>query len=179
MNRQEATSIVSYLNRAGLTGAMEGMSAVWADALEDVAYVTAQEVVRDMVRSRTSAQRWVTPGDVIAAVAARRAENLKRLDTPPAPPESIDPDDAAGQIEWTRAYRSAIADGLDEAAADRAACAALGVSRPELAPAPRPVAALVAQVAASLPRVPKGSVHPTRPTTGPQTGAQHLGGESA
>ena len=154
MNRQEAASIVAYLNRAGLLGAMEGQAAVWADALEDVPALTAQLVVRDMARTRTSVQRWVTPGDVAAAVADIRKANLARIGTPPAPPESIDPDDTAKQLTWTRAWIAAKGDGHEDAQADGIACTAVGVTRPVAVIAPRPVAALVEQAARTT-RIPR------------------------
>lgn len=142
MNRQEAASIVAYLNRAGLVGAMEGQAAVWADALADVPYVTAQEVTRQMTATRTSVLRWVTPGDVRDAVARIRRARTADIRTP-EPPASIDADDTAGQIAWTRAFLAAVGDGLDEAAADRAACDRLGVTRPAIEVAPRPVSAAI------------------------------------
>ena len=143
MNRQEAASIVAYLNRAGLVGAMEGQAAVWADALTDVSYVTAQEVARQMAAARTSTQRWVTPGDIRDAVARIRKSRTSDIRTP-EPPTTIDPDDVAAQIAWNRAYVTAIGDGLSPDVADLTACEALGVVRPTIEVAPRPVAALAA-----------------------------------
>lgn len=143
MNRQEAASVVAYLNRAGLVGAMEGQAAVWADALEDVSYVTAQEVARQMAAARTSTQRWVTPGDVRDAVARIRKARTSEIRTP-EPPTTIDADDVKAQIAWTRAYVSAIGDGLTPEVADITACELLGVTRPAVDVAPRPVAVLAA-----------------------------------
>lgn len=110
MNRTEAAGIVAYLNRAGLVGAMEGQAAVWADALHDVAYADAQRVVRAMVRTRTSRERWVTPGDVTAAVAqartwealeSDRARRSQRID----PPEGLTVEQAEA---WRREYHDAV-----------------------------------------------------------------------
>lgn len=142
MNRQEAASIVAYLNRAGLVGAMEGQAAVWADALADVSYLTGQEVVRQMAATRTSTQRWVTPGDVRDAVSRVRKARTADIRTP-EPPSTLPADDTTAQISWTRAYVAAIGDGLDEEAADLAACQQLGVTRPAVEIAPRPVMAAI------------------------------------
>lgn len=128
MNRTEAASVVAYLNRAGLLGAMEGQAAVWADALEDVSYVTAQQVVRAMARERTSDQRWVTPGDLAAAVRAERKRNVDRMASP-QPPDALAGHPGREQ-EWTQAYVRLIGDGLEPAEATEAACAHLGVSVP-------------------------------------------------
>ena len=87
MNQTEAASIVAYLNRAGLLWAMVGQAAVWSDALGDVSFVTAQEVVRDMAANRTSAGRSVTPGDVREAVRTIRNARLAVMRTPEPPAE--------------------------------------------------------------------------------------------
>lgn len=139
MNQQEATNIVLVLNRAGLVNAMEGQAAVWAMALEDVSYITAQEVARSMVTNRTSDQRWVTPGDVRAEV--KRIRKI-RADAMGGfiPPAELDerPRDA---IEWQRAYTEAWCDGDDEERAMKRACAALRIDVPlQLEPIPRPEA---------------------------------------
>lgn len=140
MNQTEAASIVAYLNRAGLLWAMEGQAAVWSDALGDVSFVTAQEVVRDMAANRTSAGRSVTPGDVREAVRTTRNARLAVMASP-QPPEALDGIPAREQA-WTRAYIRLIGDGLTEAEADAQACAEHGVTRPAIEAAPRPVAAL-------------------------------------
>lgn len=137
MNRQEATNLLTYLNRAGLVGAMEGAAAVWADALPDVSYTNAQEAVREMVRTRTSDQRWVTPGDVAARVRAIRAARFDAAERDPAhvrmcPPPDLDP---RGEIAWRKAYRRGIGDGLTPTEADAAACQHLGITRPAPGPA--------------------------------------------
>lgn len=64
MNHTEAVTLVTVLNRAGLVGALDGQTAVWAMGLEDIDYAEAQEVVKAMVATRTSGERWVTPGDI-------------------------------------------------------------------------------------------------------------------
>ena len=145
MNQEEATKIVTVLNRAGLLWAMEGQAAVWAMALEDVSFVTAQEVVRDMTAHRTSAGRSVTPGDIREAVRVIRSSRTARMSTP-QPPETLDGNWEREQ-EWIRHYVRAIGDGQNEATADRTACQALGVARPVLEAAARPVNALIHQAA--------------------------------
>jgi hypothetical protein len=145
VNQTEAMSIVAYLNRAGLVGAMNGQGAVWADALADVSYATAQEVARGMARERTSDRRWVTPGDVAAEVARVRRARVAAMPSP-QPPEELD-GVPAREIAWTRAYVAAIGDGQDEATADATACRAAGVTRAAVEAVHRPVTALVAQAA--------------------------------
>lgn len=153
MNRSEAAQIVAYLNRAGLVGAMEGQAAVWADALTDVSFVTAQEVAQVMARTRTSRERWVTPGDVRDAVQTLRTARTRDMRTP-EPPDAIEPDDWATQTLWTRAYLAAVADGLSEQEAEDAACAEVRVTPRQVDVRRPPVAELVAGGAArtTLPR---------------------------
>lgn len=128
MNQQQATSLVMYLNRAGLLNAMEGQGAVWADALSDVSYVTAQEVVRSMAATRTTDQRWVTPGDVRAEVARIRKVRTSALGVF-YPPAELD-DDVPKAIAWQRAYVEAIGDGETPDAATKRACDAIGIAVP-------------------------------------------------
>lgn len=141
MNQTEAASIVAYLNRAGLLWAMEGQAAVWADALADVSFVTAQEVVRDMAATRTSGGRSVVPGDVRESVRLLRHSRTKDMRTP-EPPEALE-GDPRREIEWQRVYRTAIGDGQNETQADSTACVALRVTRPAIEAAPRPVTAML------------------------------------
>lgn len=139
MNQEDAASLVAYLNRAGLLWAMKGQSAVWADALADVSYVTAQEVVREMAATRTSTTRSVVPGDVRDAVRILRHDRLKDMRSP-EPPQELD-GHPARELAWQRAYRTAIGDGQDEAQADLTACLAVSVTRLVIEAAPRPVTA--------------------------------------
>lgn len=110
MKQTEAASLVAYLNRAGLLQALEGQAAVWADVLGEVRYVDAVEAVRQMSTTRTSDERWVTPGDVIAAVRALRAARV--LAAPPPLP-NVDPDDVAAYQAERRRLTKEIADGRD------------------------------------------------------------------
>lgn len=145
MNRTEANSIVSYLNRAGLVGAMEGQAAVWADALEDISFKTAQEVARRFAKERTSTQRWVTPGDVTAEVKRIRAERHSVWNKPRMDPPAELGDDVALDLAWRRAWSRAVGDGEPDpdAAADRA----VGITRRPVIEDTRPVPQLVDQLA--------------------------------
>lgn len=108
MNRPESAQLLAYLNRAGVVMAVEGQAAVWADALDDVDFGDAQEAARRIVRDRTGAERWVTPGDVRRGVRdIRRA----RLETALAPLPSADPDNVREYLAETRALRAQIASG--------------------------------------------------------------------
>lgn len=128
MNHQEAAQLVTVLNRAGLVPALEGQGAVWSSALEDVTYETAVIVAKRMVATRTSDQRWVTPGDIRAAVVAQRKVHLDAMATP-QPPMSLD-GDPAREIEWTRAYRRAYGDTGDADRAMARACTTLRIPVP-------------------------------------------------
>ena|GEM_PF-2444706 len=170
MNQSEATQLVTVLNRAGLVPALEGQGAVWASALEDVPYSTAVVVAKRIVATRTSDQRWVTPGDIRAAVTAQRKVHLDGMASP-QPPMSLD-GDPVREIAWMRAYRRAYGDTGDADEAMRAACAALRV-RPD-APAittTRPLELPALHVGgcscgclARPVRAAEGAAHPT-PTT--------------
>lgn len=141
MNQTEAASIVAYLNRAGLVWAMEGQAAVWADALSDVSFVTAQEVVRNMAATRTSGGRSVTPGDVREEVRVIRHARLRDIKSP-EPPEQLD-GNPTRENAWRLAYVRLIGDGMTEAEADARACEEHGVTRAQLDAAPRPVLAVI------------------------------------
>lgn len=129
----EAVSLIAYLNRAGLVGAVEGGGAVWADALEDIAFPDAQHAARELVRTRTSDQRWVVPGDIRAAVKRHRATAAIEAADPDAVPDA-DPADVRAYIAAIRAGRY--------------------VSTAGQAPHPERVQALISQ-AASTTRIPR------------------------
>lgn len=137
MIQTEAASLVAYLNRAGLLWAMEGQAAVWADALVDVSYVTAQEVVRSMAATRTSGSRSVVPGDVREAVRIVRHDRTKDV-TAPNPPQELD-GHPGREKTWRLAYMQAIGDGQTPEQADDTACKATRVVRAVIEPAPRPL----------------------------------------
>lgn len=135
MNQTEAANLVLVLNRAGLVQAMEGQAAVWAMALEDVSYVTAQEVARAMVKGRTSDMRWVTPGDIRSEVARLRKQRTSAIGVVNPPAELADR--VADTITWQRAYVEAIGDGDAPDVAEKRACDALGIAVPQQLDTPR------------------------------------------
>ena len=119
MNRTQTVELITYFNRAGLVGAMEGQSAVWADALADIRSEDAQTVAREIVRTRTSSQRWLTPGDIREAVHSLRATRVHRAPPVTAP----DPDNG---IEWRKVWTQLLSDGYHPIEAYRHACAHVG-----------------------------------------------------
>lgn len=151
MNQTEALQLVLRLNRAGILQAMEGQSSVWHEALDDVDYDDAVEVARRLVRARTGADRWVTPGDIRAGVSQIRRERTATA-TAPAPPTEI-ADDVARTMAYQRAWMRGIGDGLTPDAADQRACAEQGIHRYGIE-RPRPVDKVVEQTAQAMPRIP-------------------------
>jgi hypothetical protein len=135
VNREQTATIVAYLNRANLIPALEGQTAVWHDALADVDYQAAQTVARQMCRTRTSEDRWVTPADVLNGVRSLRAERIaefQRTNPNPLPPIEL-ADWPELERAWTGAFWDAVVDGEDMAGA--VAAASRVISGPgELAP---------------------------------------------
>lgn len=121
MNRTETTELITYLNRAGLVGAMEGQAAVWADALDDVRLDDVEEVARRITKTHTGRDRWVTPGDIRAEIRLLRKERTATA-VPPAPPAAI-ANDVARTLEWQRTWIRRIGDGATDSEATRLACA--------------------------------------------------------
>lgn len=115
MNRTQTVELITYLNRAGLVGAMEGQAAVWADALSDIRAEDAQTAAREFARTRKSTERWVTPGDIRGAVEEIRRERV--LGAP-----SVHAPNAATSIEWRKAWTRLLGDGLPPAEAYQRAC---------------------------------------------------------
>lgn len=108
MTGEETLTLIAALNRAGLVYAMEGQTAVWADALSDVRYADAVEAAKNLIRNRTSDQRSLTPGDVRAEVRRLRA---KRITDAPPPLPSADPDDVAAYQAERKVLLTGLADG--------------------------------------------------------------------
>lgn len=83
MNRTETVQALAYLSRAGAVYVVEGQVDVWADALADVPADAALGAVREIVRTRTSSDRPVVPGDIRArAIPARKTltvDDLRRM----------------------------------------------------------------------------------------------------
>ncbi len=108
MNQTETVNVLAALNRAGLVRVVEGQAAVWADALQSVRYPDAVEAARRMIATRTSENRWVTPGDLRAEIRSLRAARLTAV---PPPLPAVDPDDVAAYQAERRRLIEAIADG--------------------------------------------------------------------
>lgn len=130
MNQTEAVQLIAHLNRAGLVQALDGQAAVWADALDDIRPADAMTVARELIRQRTSRDRWVVPGDVRDGVKRLRGERIQAQNAAIAdlePPRELEADYPA-QVEWRRLVRDGVGDGfmLDEANAR--ACNRLGVT---------------------------------------------------
>ncbi|MFV2143209.1 hypothetical protein [Isoptericola sp. G70] len=134
MNQIETTTIITVLNRAGLVGALEGQSAVWAEALDDVRFEDGREATRQLVRTRTSDERWVTPGDIRALAKKVRLDRYNslpfRLQNPELPPPISGDWHPRDEITFTRTYRDAVLDGKtpDDAYADACRAAQVPVS---------------------------------------------------
>lgn len=110
MNAVEVVQLLTYLDRAGVFRFVEGAEAVWGDALADLPARDVMETARVLVRSRSGADRWVTPGDVRAGVKRIRSA---RLAAAPAPCPRVDPDDVAAFQAARRALIAGVAAGSD------------------------------------------------------------------
>lgn len=108
MNGDQTLQLIAVLNRAGLLYAMEGQTAVWAEALRDVAYPDAIAAGQALIRDRTSDRRSLTPGDIRAEVRRIRAARLTSTE-PPLP--AVDPDDVAAYQAERRRLIAEIASG--------------------------------------------------------------------
>ncbi|WP_402371417.1 hypothetical protein [Isoptericola rhizosphaerae] len=128
MNQIETTTIITVLNRAGLVGALEGQAAVWAEALDDVRFEDGREATRQMIRTRTSAERWVTPGDIRTLAKKVRLDRFNslpfRLQHPELPQPTTGEWNPRDEITFTRAYRDAVLDGKSPEIAYADACRA-------------------------------------------------------
>lgn len=137
MNAQEALSVVTYLNRAGLVRTVDGAAAVWADALHDVRIEDAQAACREIVRADMGEGRYVTPGRLASVVRRIRAARIGDAVPPPPPPEVAD--DPQAQIAHQRAFWRALGDTGDPDMADDVACRRIGARREARAITGRPV----------------------------------------
>lgn len=113
MDVLETNRVLAYLNRANLTGVVEGQAEVWADALRDIPLTDAQDAAAQLVRERTSRDRWVTPGDIRAlaeSYATRRVMHAR-------PALQIAPEGVEDHAAWQREAEFAIRRGygFDEA----------------------------------------------------------------
>jgi len=108
VDTNQAFELIVRLNRAGLLLAVEGQAEVWADALDDVEFDEAQVAVRALVKARSGAERWVTPGDVRAGVRDIRRARLAAAG--PVLPD-VDPDDVAAYQARRRELVAQVASG--------------------------------------------------------------------
>lgn len=109
MDILETNRVLAYLNRANLTGVVEGQAEVWAAALHDIPANDAQRAAAQLARERTSRDRWVTPGD-IRALAESYANERVMFSRPwlQQTPEGVE-DHAA----WQQSMELAIRRGYD------------------------------------------------------------------
>jgi hypothetical protein len=159
MTPADAAELLAYAAAFDNRSTSEIAARAWAEALDP--RVLLADGRRVVVEHYARTREWIMPSDINTAATRLRRERLDRMATP-EPPESLDGDPAL-EIPWQRAYRAAIGDGHDEQRADEIACATVGVRRPAVITAVRPVAQLVAQAADSLPRIPRHTDAPRPP----------------
>lgn len=151
MKPKDTLNIVGRLVIAGLIPAREGQGPIWHEAIGHLDYQAALDGVVWLERNRGSdAYGPAKPADVIDAAKRVRSERVPQ--NMPEPP--IDPADVTRHLAWQREWRSACADGLTSEQAEARADQALGIVRAAVTTRQRPVAELVASVAAGL-RMPK------------------------
>jgi hypothetical protein len=123
----------------------EPAALAWSEALDErVTLADARGIIAEhYARSRD----WIMPSDINVRGLALRKTRLDRIETP-QPPETIDPDDVARNIRWTRAYVRLVGDGIPEVEATAKACAEVGVNVPaQLEAVRRPEYARLAMLA--------------------------------
>lgn len=121
----------------------------WHQVVGDLRSADCQAAV---VAHYSRTRDWAMPADIRDAVHTLRQDRLRTAGDPPTPP--VDGDDVAAYLAWIGHYRVGIADGLDKAGAEGYADAAMGITRPAVETRARPVAELVASVAAGT-RMPR------------------------
>lgn len=117
--------------------------AAWHSELEPYDLPTCSAAVR---AHYAESREWLMPADVVTRVKAIRRERIPLA--MPEPP--VDPADVPRHLAWQRAWRAGCADGLTSEQAEANADRAVGIVRAAVETRPRPVAELVASVAASL-----------------------------
>lgn len=150
MNRADAARVLTaaalYDNRK-----VDELAAIaWEKALDG--YVTVGDALQAVADHYGDTPDWIMPAHVNRRVKAMRSARVDGK-TPPPPPPCIPHDNTAAQIGWTRTVTRHLADGLNDAEATAAALAEMGLP-PLQIENPRPVAALVEQVAKAMPRIP-------------------------
>lgn len=88
--------------------------------------ISLDEARRIIVAHYASTREWIMPADVNTASRMIRRARLGVMQTP-QPPSGLT---VAQELDWQRAFRRAVGDGLTDAEADEVACDALGVVRP-------------------------------------------------
>ncbi|MCG7284981.1 hypothetical protein MHY85_03210 [Cellulomonas sp. ACRRI] len=119
MNQQQTQQAIHTLSTAGLLGLIEGQAEVWLLALDDLRHDDVQAAVRKVVATRTSRERWVTPGDIREAVAVVHHERTERAKPEIARrvPQSVI--EVGGDITWKSLAESAMRQGATLAEATR------------------------------------------------------------
>lgn len=105
MTRKEAATLLTLIAAYDRRTLGESDVYAWADALDDIRYVDAVDVVKAHYRN---SREWLMPADVRAAVRALRDKRLEGMDTI-QPPDDLTP--WGGYLPWLRATRKAVADG--------------------------------------------------------------------
>lgn len=128
MKRSEAVLLLTALNRAGLLHVVAGQPVVWAEALSHTSMEDAEAAVNQIIRERTSENRWVVPGDVLAAVRGIRNARINAVlqGAEPAPPAEL-VDDVARYNAWRRGFNRALGDGRTLHDAEVVAAHAAGI----------------------------------------------------
>lgn len=128
MKRSDTVLLLAALNRAGILHVVEGQAAVWAEALSHTSYEDAEAAANQIIRERTSENRWVVPGDVLATVRKIRDARIHAVlqGAEPAPPDVL-VDDIAGYNDWRRSFNRALGDGLPLRDAEVVAAQAAGI----------------------------------------------------
>lgn len=73
ITREHVLHAVATFDRANLLVVTDGMVNVWHQALAHLTVDELQAAVGRLLAERTSADRWLTPGDVIAVARPRRS----------------------------------------------------------------------------------------------------------
>lgn len=145
MTPAEAAAVLGWA--AAIDGREESEIAAeaWASALNPrLSIADAKWIITD----HYSRETWkVMPAHINEKYRQVRYDRTKDMKTP-EPPEELE-GNPARELEWQRAYRTAIGDGQKEAQADATACRAVSVTRAQIEAAPRPVEALLKQASAN------------------------------
>lgn len=147
MTPAEAAAVIAHAAAFDNREPSKVAPAAWASALNPrISVKDACWIISD----HYSRETW----KVMPAHINERYKQVRRSRTQdmhsPEPPAELD-GHPAREIEWQRAYRAAIGDGLDAAEADEQACRAVSVSRRQIEAAPRPLTAFLGTHSAKCP----------------------------